>query len=75
MSFAFVVCLNVFKATCLNNVDPNQTAPVGSGSELFVLVLKLTNNVRKFLQQTTSEDDFFQIHFCRPFNGLIHVIC
>ena len=66
MSYAFVVCLNVFKATCLNNVDPNQTAPVGSGSELFILVLKLANNVGKVLQQTTPEDDFFKFIFVGP---------
>ena len=49
-----------------NSVDPDQTAPIGavcSGSSLFASLLKLVSNVRQYLQQTTSADIIFQMHF------------
>ena len=53
-----------------NSVDPDQTAPIGavfSGSKLFASLLNLSVMLGKYLQQTTSADDFsrrhFQMHF------------
>ena len=49
-----------------NGVDKDQTAPIGavlSGSTLFVSILYLVGNVRQYLQQTTSADVIFQMHF------------
>ena len=73
----FVVCLYVLVASCSNSVDPGQTVPIGqqtvhigavwSGSTLFVSVLEMVNNVSKYLQQTTSADVIFQIHFLSAF--------
>ena len=48
------------------SVDPDQTSPIGavcSGSTLFASILKLGSNVRQYLQQTTSADFIFQMHF------------
>ena len=48
------------------SVDPDQTAPIGavcSGSTLFVSILKLGSNARQYLQQTTSAEFIFQMHF------------
>ena len=49
-----------------NNVDPDQTAPIGavcSGSTLFGSILNLSVMLGNFLQQTTSADDIFQMLF------------
>ena len=49
-----------------NRVDPDQTAPIGavcSGSTLFASILISSVMLGKYLQQTTSADDDFQIHF------------
>ena len=42
-----------------NSVDPDQTAPVCSGSTLFAYILKLVSNVR----QLFAADDFSRRHF------------
>ena len=44
-----------------NNVDPDQTAPigaVGSGSTLFASILNLSVTLCNYLQQMTSTDIF-----------------
>ena len=49
-----------------NSVDPDQTAPIGavcSGSMLFASILYLSVILGNFLQQTTSADDIYKIHF------------
>ena len=49
-----------------NSVDPDQTAPIGavcSGSALFASILNLSVMLGNHLQQTTSEDYIFQMHF------------
>ena len=49
-----------------NSVDPDQTAPIGavcSGSTLFASILNLSLMLGNYLQQTTSADDIFQMHF------------
>ena len=53
-----------------NSVEPDQTAPiyigaVCSGSMLFASLLKFVSTVMlgNYLQQTTSADVIFQIHF------------
>ena len=46
-----------------NNVDPDQTAPIGavcSGSTLFASMLNLLVMLGNYLQQTTSADDIFR---------------
>ena len=43
-----------------NSVDPDQTAPVCSGSTLFASILNLSVMLGNFLQQTTSADDIFR---------------
>ena len=46
-----------------NNVDPDQTAPIGavcSGSTLFASILNLSVMLGIYLQQTTSADDIFR---------------
>ena len=43
-----------------NNVDPDQTAPIGSvcsGSKLFASILNLSVMLGNYLQQTNSADD------------------
>ena len=48
-----------------NSVDPDETAPIGavsSGSTLFASMLKLVM-LGNYLQQTTSADVIFQMHF------------
>ena len=50
----------------VNNVDPNQTAPIGafcSGPTLFVSILNLSVMLGNYLQQTTSADDIFRSIF------------
>ena len=44
-----------------NSVDPDQTAPIGS--TLFASILNSSVMLGKYLQQTTSADDIFQMHF------------
>ena len=49
-----------------NSVDPDQTAPVGavcSGLTLFASILNSSVMLGYFLQQTTSADVIFQMHF------------
>ena len=49
-----------------NSVDPDQTAPIGavcSGSRLFVSILNSSVMLGNYLQQTTSADNIFQMHF------------
>ena len=47
-------------------VDPDETAPKGavsSGSTLFALSLNSSIMLGNYLQQTTSADVIFQMHF------------
>ena len=56
-----------------NNVDPDQTAPIGavySGSTLFAYVLDSSVMLGNYLQQTTSADDIFR---CIFFLGALRV--
>ena len=49
-----------------NSVDPDQTAPLGavcSGSTLFASILKSSVLLGNYLQQTTSAEVIFQMHF------------
>ena len=49
-----------------NNVDPDQTAPIGavcSGSTLFASILNSSVILGNFLQQTTSAEDIFRCIF------------
>ena len=49
-----------------NSEDPDQTAPIGtvcSGSTLFASRLNLSAMLGNYLQQTTSADYIFQMHF------------
>ena len=49
-----------------NNVDPDQTAPIGavySGSTLFASILNSSVMAGNYLQQTTSADDIFRCIF------------
>ena len=49
-----------------NSVDPDQTAPIGAvctGSKLFASILNLSVMLGNYLQQTTSTDGHFQMHF------------
>ena len=49
-----------------NSVDPDQTAPIGavcSGSLLFASLLNLSVMLGNYLQQMTSADDIFQMHY------------
>ena len=49
-----------------NSVDPDQTAPIGavcSGSKLFASILNSSVTLGNYLQQTTSTDDNFKMHF------------
>ena len=49
-----------------DSVDPDQTAPIGavlSGSTLFASILNSSVMIDNFLQQTTSADVIFQMHF------------
>ena len=46
-----------------NNVDPDQTAPIGaacSGSTLVASMLNLSVMLGNYLQQMTSTDDIFR---------------
>ena len=47
-------------------MDPDQTAPIGAvctGSMLFASILNLLVMLANYLQQTTSADGHFQMHF------------
>ena len=49
-----------------NSVDPDQTAPIGavcSRSTLFASILNSSVKLGNYLQQTTSADVIFQMHF------------
>ena len=49
-----------------NSWDPDQTAPIGavcSGSTLFASILNSSVMLGKCLQQRTSADVIFQMHF------------
>ena len=49
-----------------NNVDPDQTAPIGavcSGSTLFASILNLSAMLGNFVQQMTSADHIFRCIF------------
>ena len=49
-----------------NNVDPDQTAPIGavcSGSTLFASILNTSVLLGNYLQQMTSADDIFRCIF------------
>ena len=49
-----------------NNVDPDQTAPIGAvctGSTLFASILNSSVMFSNYLQQTTSADDIFRYIF------------
>ena len=49
-----------------NNVDPDQTAPIGavySVSTLFASILNSSVMLGSYLQQTTSADDIFRCIF------------
>ena len=49
-----------------NSVGPDQTAPIGavcSGSTLFASIPNWSVLLDNYLQQTTSADDIFQMHF------------
>ena len=50
----------------MDSVDPDQTAPIGevcSGSTLFASILNTAVMLGNYLQQTTSADVIFQMHF------------
>ena len=56
-----------------NNLDPDQTAPIGavcSGSMLFASVLNSSVMLGNYLLQTTSADDIFR---CTFFLGALRV--
>ena len=49
-----------------NSVDPDQTAPIGAvctGSTQFASILNSSVMLGNYLQQTTSADGHFQMHF------------
>ena len=54
-----------------NRVDPDQTAPIFSGSTLFASILNLSVMLGNFLQQTTSADDTLRCIFF----GALRVNC
>ena len=57
-----------------NNVDPDQTAPIGavcSGSTLFPFILNLSVMLGNYLQQTIAADDIFRCIFSWRFKGKI----
>ena len=56
----------------VNIVDPDQTAPIGavcSGFTLFDSILNSSVMLGNYLQQTTSVDVIFQMHFSWRFKG------
>ena len=46
-----------------NSVDPDQTAPIWSGSTLFASILNSSVMLGNVLQQTTSADDILRCIF------------
>ena len=49
-----------------NSVDPDQTTAIGavcSGSTRFASILNSSVMLGNYLQQTTSSDDIFRLHF------------
>ena len=46
-----------------NSVDPDQTAPICSGSMLFASILNLSVMLGKYLQKTTPADNIFRCIF------------
>ena len=52
-----------------NSVDPDQTAPICSGSTLFASMLNLSVMLGNYLQQTTSADDINRCIFSWRFKG------
>ena len=55
-----------------NSVDQDQTTPIGavcSGSTLFASILNSSVILDSYLQQTTSADVIFQMHFSWHFKG------
>ena len=59
-----------------NNVDPDQTAPIGavcSGSTLFASILNSSVMLGNYLQQTISADDIFICIFFLALQGLIDI--
>ena len=55
-----------------NSVDPDQTAPKEQsdlGPPCLLLCLNLSVMLGNYLQQTTSADDIFQMHFSWCFKG------
>ena len=60
----------------VNNVDPDQTAPivaVCSGSTLFASILNPSVMLGNYLQQTTLADNIFRCVFSWRFKGLLFV--
>ena len=53
-----------------NSVDPDQIGAVCSGYTLFASILNLSVMLGKYLQQTPSADDIFQMHFFLALLGL-----
>ena len=57
-----------------NNLDPDQTAPIGAvcpGSTLFASLHNSSVTLGNYLQQTTSADDIFRCFFSWRFMGKI----
>ena len=55
-----------------NNVDPDQTAPIGAvctGSTLCVFILNSSVMLGNYLQQTTSADNIFKCIFFLALKG------
>ena len=52
-----------------NSVDPDQAAPICSGSTLFATIRNLSVMLGNYLQQTTSADDIFKSIFSWRFKG------
>ena len=55
-----------------NNVDPDETAPIGavcSGSTLFASILNSSVMLGYYLQQTASTDNIFRCIFSWRFKG------
>ena len=55
-----------------NSVDPDQTAPIGSGSTLFPSIPNWSVMLGNYLQQTPSADNIFR---CIFFLGAFSVTC
>ena len=53
-----------------NSVDPDQTAPIDSGSTLSASILNLSVMLGNYMQQTTSAEDIFRCIFFLALSGL-----